>query len=161
MYSYCVRKCCQCTGCALSNPTMKITELVYKFPIEAPFNVLHVDGYKADAHFDFESTGTYLIAACGMTGFAAFKPVANESTPTYALAVTKIMLRQSISHTVVDDKDSKFLGIFRQVMDLLQLHCHTLSDRHHDGQLVECVNHFLNKGLRVMTNERESVRVAL
>ena len=73
----------------------------------------------------------------------------------------KIMLQQSINHTLVLDKDSKFLGVFRQVVDLLQLNCHTLSGGHHGGQLVERVNRFLNKGLRVMTNERESFRVAL
>ena len=73
----------------------------------------------------------------------------------------KITLRQIIGHTLVLDKDSKFLGIFCQAVDLFQLNCHTLSGGHHDGQLVERVNHFLNKGLRVMTNERESVRVAL
>ena len=112
MYSYCVRKCCQCPGCALSNPTMKITELVYKFHIDAHFNVLCIDGYKAGSHFNFEGTGTYIIAACGMTGFAACKPVAGESATTYTLAVMKIMLRQNISHTLVLDKDSKFLSIF-------------------------------------------------
>ena len=52
MYKYCMRKCCQCPGCALYNPVVKINELVYKFPINAPFNVLHVDGYKAGAHFN-------------------------------------------------------------------------------------------------------------
>ena len=119
MYTYCVRKCKQCPGCALSNPTMKINELVYKFPIDAPFNVLHVDGYKAGKHFNFEGTGTYIIAACGMTGFAACEPVADESATTYASALMKIMLRQSISHTLVLDKESKFLGVFRQVVDLL------------------------------------------
>ena len=62
---------------------------------------------------------------------------------------------------MVLDKDSKFLGVFRQVVDLLQLNCHTLSGSHHDGQLVERVKRFMNKGLRVMVNERDSVRVAL
>jgi hypothetical protein len=27
--------------------------------------------------------------------------------------------------------------------------------------IVECVNHYLNKGLKVMTNERSSVRIAM
>ena len=92
MYSYCVHKCRQCPGYALSNPTMKITELVYKFPIEAPFNVLHADGYKTGKHFNFEGTGTYIITAYGMTGFAACKPGANKSATTYASAVMKIVL---------------------------------------------------------------------
>ena len=73
----------------------------------------------------------------------------------------KIMLQQSISHTLVLDKNSKFLGIFCQVVNLLQINCHTLPGGTHDGMLVERVNHFINKGLQVMANERWSVRVAL
>ena len=61
MYSYCMRKCRQCPGCELFNPTMKITELVYKFPINALFNVLHVNGYKAGKHFNFEGTVLTLL----------------------------------------------------------------------------------------------------
>ena len=152
-YSYYVRKCKQCPGCALSNPTMKINELVYKFPIDVPFNVLHVDEYKAGKHFNFEGTGTYIIATCGMTGFAACKPVADESATTYASTVMKIMLRQNTSHPLVLNMDSTFFGIFRQVVGLLQLNCDILSGGHRAGQLLELVNHFLNKSLRTMTNE--------
>ena len=75
-----------------------------------------------------------------MTEFAACKPVADKSVTTYASVVMKIILRQNISHTLVLDKDSKFLDVFRQVVDLLQLNCHTLSDGHHDGQLVKHVH---------------------
>jgi hypothetical protein len=50
MYSYVKRMCSACPGCALSNPTKaKSSELVYNFPIEAPFMVLHVDVYMAGA----------------------------------------------------------------------------------------------------------------
>ena len=94
MYKYCMRTCWQCPGCALFNPTTKINRLVYKFPIDAPFNILHMYGYKAGVHFNFEGTGSYTIAAwCDMAGFAACEPVANKSATTYASAVMKIMLR--------------------------------------------------------------------
>ena len=102
-----------------------------------------------------------LVAACGTTGFVACKPVTGESATTSASAVVKIMLQQSISHTLVHDKDSNFLGIFRQVVDLLQINCHTLSIGSNDGMLVERVNRFINKGLWVTTNERGSIRDAL
>jgi hypothetical protein len=36
-----------------------------------------------------------------------------------------------------------------------------LSGGNHNGMLVERVNHYLNKGLKSMTNERDSVRVAM
>jgi hypothetical protein len=43
MYSYVKQMCSACPGCALSNPTKaKSSELIYNFPIEAPF--MHVVG---------------------------------------------------------------------------------------------------------------------
>ena len=119
MYKYCMHKYRQCPGCALFNSTMKINKLAYEFPIDVPFNVLHVDGYKPCAHFNFEGTDSYIIAAYGMTGFVACEPVTDESVTTYALVVMKTMLQRSINHTFVLDKYSKFLGIFRQVVDVL------------------------------------------
>ena len=92
---------------------MKTNELVYKFPIDAPFNISHVDGYNASAHFNFEGTGSYIIAAYDVTGFAVCKPVADKSVTPYGSEVMKFMLQQNISHTLVLDKDSMFLGIFR------------------------------------------------
>ena len=82
-----------------------------------------MDGYKAGAHFNFEGTVSYIIAAYGMTGFVACEPVAHESATTYVSAVMKIIQRQSISHTLVLVKESKFLAIFCQVVDLPQLNC--------------------------------------
>jgi hypothetical protein len=40
MYSYIKQMCAACPGCTLANPTKsKSSELVYNFPIEAPFLV--------------------------------------------------------------------------------------------------------------------------
>jgi hypothetical protein len=66
MYSFIRRMCNACPGCALSNPTCSTSsELVYHFPIEAPFQVLFVDGYSAGKHSGFKGSKAYLIAACG------------------------------------------------------------------------------------------------
>ncbi len=55
MYSYIKKMCQACPGCALSNPGRRTSsELVYHFPIEAPFCVLLVDAYKAGDHASFE-----------------------------------------------------------------------------------------------------------
>ena len=53
-----------------------------------------------------------------------------------------------------------FLGTFREVVDLLQLNSHTISSENHNAMLVVHLNRYLNKGLRIMTNERDSTRVA-
>ena len=59
------------------------------------------------------------------------------------------------------DKDSKFFGVFKEAVDLLQINHHVLSGGNHNGMLVERVNRYLNKGLKIMTNERGSVCVAM
>jgi hypothetical protein len=59
------------------------------------------------------------------------------------------------------DKDSKFFGVCREALDLLQINCHVLSGSNHNPMLVERINQYLNKGLQVMCNERDSIRIAL
>jgi hypothetical protein len=46
-------------------------------------------------------------------------------------------------------------------VDLLQINRHILSGGNHNPMLVERVNRYLNKGLKIMTNERDSLRVAM
>jgi hypothetical protein len=161
MYGYIKRMCLACLGCALSNPNHgKSSELVYNFPIKAPFLVIHFDAYVAGKHAGFEGSDAYLIA-CGMCGFACMEPVTNPSATTFASAIMRILLRYGFCHTAVLDKDSKFFGVCREALDLLQIHCHVLSGSNHNPMLVKRINRYLNKGLRVMCNERNSVRVAL
>jgi len=64
MYAYIKRMCQACPGCALANPTLrKSSELVYNFPIEAPFLVMHFDAYAAGKHKGFEGSECYLLVA--------------------------------------------------------------------------------------------------
>ena len=162
MYGYIKRMCSACPGCALSNPNRaRSSELVYNFPIEAPFLVIHFDAYVAGKHAGFEGSNAYLIGACGMCSFACMEPVTNPSATTFASAIMRILLRYGFCHTAVLDKDSKFFGVCREALDLLQIHCHVLSGSNHNPMLVERIGRYLNKGLRVMCNERDSVRIAL
>ncbi len=73
----------------------------------------------------------------------------------------KIILWYGFCHTVVLDKDSKFFGVCRESLDLLKINCHVLSGKNHDPMLVERLNRYLNKGLKIMVNEQESPRIAL
>ena len=73
----------------------------------------------------------------------------------------KIQLRFGLCHTIVLDKDSKFFGLCKEAIDPLQIKCHVLSGGNHNGMLVERINRNLNKDLKIMTNERDSVRVAI
>ena len=161
MFTNCTIWCKQCPGCALANQTHRVSELCYKFPVEAPFLVLHVDGFQAGAHSNFEGSDSYPIASDSMTSFACMEPITTASATTFASGLMKIMMRFGICHTLVLDKDSKFLNVFKEVVELLQLNCHILSATNHNGMLVERINRYLNKGLRILCNERDSVRVAL
>jgi hypothetical protein len=162
MYSYVKRMCQACPGCALANPTRgKSSELVYNFPIEAPFLVMFFDAYSAGKHASFEGSECYLIGCCGMCSFACMEPITHASATTFASAIMKILLRYGFCHTIVLDKDSKFFGVCREAIDLLKINCHVLSSANHNPMIVERINRYLTKGLKIMCNERDSVRVAL
>ena len=62
---------------------------------------------------------------------------------------------------IVLDKDGKLFGAFKEAVDLLQINRHVLLGGNHNPMLVKQVNGYLNKGLKIMTNERDSVRVAM
>jgi hypothetical protein len=161
MYKFKARMCNACPGCTLSNPTRsQSSKLLYNFPIEAQMKGIHIDGYTAGKQQGFECSNIYLIACCGMCTFAAVEPVTNASAKSFPSAIMKIMLQYGIYHTVVLDKDSKFLGVCRESLDLLHIDCHILSGGNHNPMLVEQVNCYLNKGLKIMTNECNSIRVA-
>jgi hypothetical protein len=154
--------CNACPGCALSNPTKsKSSKLVYNFPIEAPFLVLYIDAYSARKHLSFDGSEVYLIACCGMTGFASMEPIEHANSKIFASAIMKIPLRYGFCHTVVLDKDSKFFGVCSEALDLLQINHHVLSGDNHNPMMVERVNRYLTKGLKIMINEHGSVRIAL
>jgi hypothetical protein len=73
----------------------------------------------------------------------------------------KIQLRYGFCHTIILDKDSNFFGVCREALDLLKINCHVLSGNNHNPMLVDCICRFFNKGLTIMCNEHETVRVAL
>jgi hypothetical protein len=70
-------------------------------------------------------------------------------------------LQYGFCRTVVLDKGSKFFGVCRKALDLLHINCHGLSGDNHNPMIVKQVNQYLTKGLKVMTNECNSVCVAL
>ncbi len=123
--------------------------------------VLRVDAYMAGRHSGFEGSETYLVACCGMCTFGALEPVSGANATTFASAIMKIQMRYGFCHTIVLDKDSKKFGVCREALDLLKINCHVLSGDNHNPMLVERICRYFNKGLTIMTNERESVRVAL
>jgi hypothetical protein len=78
-----------------------------------------------------------------------------------ASTVMKIILQLAFCHTIFLNKDSKFFGVCCKALDLLQINCHVLSGSNHKPMLVEQLNRYLNQGLRIMCNERNSHWIAL
>jgi hypothetical protein len=133
--------CNACPGCALANPTKStLSKLVYNFPIEAPFLVLVVDVYSAGKHSSFDGSKVYLIACCGMSGFASMEPIQHDKYKNFASGIMKIQLHYESCHTVVLNKDSKFFGVCRKALDLLHINCHVLSGDNHNPMIVKQVN---------------------
>jgi hypothetical protein len=162
MYAYVKRMCVACPGCALANPIRgKSSELVYNFPVEAPFLVMHFDVCVAGKHVGFEGSDAYHIGCCRMCSFACMEPVSKPSSTTFASAIMRILLHYGFCHTVVLNKDNKFFGVCREALDLLCINCHVLSGSNHNPLLVERINRYLNKGLRIICNEWDLVPVAL
>jgi hypothetical protein len=71
------------------------------------------------------------------------------------------LLRYGFCHTTILNKDSKFFGVCCKAINLLKINCHILSSANHNPMIVERVNQYLMKGLKITCNERDSVRVAL
>ncbi len=108
MFSYVKQMCNTQFGCALSNPTCgKSSELVYGFPIKAPFLVMHFDAYSyiAGKHSGFKGSKVYLISCCSMCSFAYMEPVTSPSATTFTSAIMKILLWYGFCHTAVLNKD--------------------------------------------------------
>ena len=122
---------------------------------------MHFDAYAAGRHAGFKGSECYLLGCCSMTGFDCMEPITNASANTFASAIMKILLHYGFCHTAVLDKDAKFFGVCSEALDLLQIHRHVLSSSNHNSMLVDRVNRYLTKGLKIMCNERDSVRVAL
>jgi hypothetical protein len=162
IYSYVKHMCQACPGCALANPTRgKSSELVYNFPVEVPFLIMFFYAYSAGKHTGFEGSECYSIGCCGMCSFACMETLTRASATTFASAIRKFLLCYGFCHTVVLDKDSKFFGVCREAIDLLKTNCHVLSSTNHNPMIVKRVNRYLTKGLKIMCNDRDSVRVAL
>jgi hypothetical protein len=89
------------------------------------------------------------------------EPVTSANASTFASAIMKMQLRFGFCHTVVLDKDSKFFSVCKKSLDLLKINCHILSADNHNPMLVKRLCRYFNKGLCIMTNKHNLVRMAL
>ena len=116
--------------------------------------VLHVDGYCVAVDINFAGDKAFLVAACGMSTFVVAEPAPKQSAETCAQALMMIMLYFGLTHTVVLDKDSKFHDTFKQSCQLLNIITHTISWKNHNAMVVERINEYFDKGIKIFANKR-------
>ena len=114
---------------------------------------MYFDAYATGKHTGFEGSECYLLGCCGMTGFACMEPITHASATTFASAIMKILLRYGFCHMAVLDKDAKFVGVYSEALYLLQINRHVLSSANHNPMLVERVNCYVTKGLKIICND--------
>jgi hypothetical protein len=120
---------------------------------------VHADAWVPGKTESFDEFTGLMIAVDHMTGFAAIEPIKEMNSSSFARSVYVILLRYGLSHTVITDRDSKFKGQFKEAFAILKIHHHLSARGHHDAILVERFNRFLNAGLHVFNNDRDSNRV--
>ncbi len=89
------------------------------------------------------------------------EPIQHANSKNFAATIMKIQLRYGFCHTIVLNRDSKFYGVCHEALDLLHINYHVLSGDNHNPMMVDRVNGYLTKGLKIMTNKHDSVCVAL
>ena len=160
MYAYLKVMCRLCAGCGLANSFGKLSsELVYSFPMDAPFKVICGDIYKAGDIKAYHGVSALFIIQDLLSGFAIIEELTELNSDAFIRVAMKVLLQHGLCHTFVVDADSKFRSIFEHVMLRLKINLHVASGGNHDAIIVERFNAFLNKGLKIFCNERDTTRV--
>ena len=159
MYNYIKTLCRMCAACGLANSTQKRSkELVYSFPVDAPFKLVICDIYKAGDIAAFDGEKALFVLLDHMTGYAVIEGLDGMNSTIFSKVFMKIILQHGFCHTVIVDADPKFKAVFQETMRMLQVNFHMASGNNHDSILVERFNLFLNKGLKILCTERSTTR---
>jgi hypothetical protein len=111
MYKYIEHLITHCAGCNLGKSKIrKSSALVYSFPIDQPWIVLHANVYSVGTDQGFSGEKSFMNVVYGMCSFCAIEGLgANDMNSNgFAKAIMKICLTLGLPHTIVIDKDSKF-----------------------------------------------------
>ncbi len=162
MYQYVKYAISTCAACILRNHNSRPrSELIYSFPIDAPFLTIHADVWVPGKTTSFDGYVGLMIVMCHMTAFAAMEPLKDLNSTAFSKAIYAIQLRFGLSHMLVIDADSKFKGEFVKSAELLKIKLHKVARGNHDAIMVERFNRFLNSSMLVFNNDRRSNRVFL
>jgi hypothetical protein len=125
MYSYVKQNIDDCVACVLRNGgTRASSELLYAFPLSAPFLTVHAYAWVPGKTMSFDGNVGLMIVVCRMTGFAAIEPMKEMNSSSFARAVYTILLRYGLPQLVITDPDSKFKGNFKEAFEILKIQHH-------------------------------------
>jgi hypothetical protein len=163
MYKYVKFMIQHCAGCSMTKSRLrKSSALLYSFPVDQPWLVVHADVYTIGTEQGFSGEKSFMNVVCGMCSFCMVEALLSTdmNSSGFSKAIMKICLTMGLPHTIVIDKDSKFRKTFEETMNLLQINLHVASGGNHDPVLTERFHVFANKSLSLFCNERDSIRVA-
>jgi hypothetical protein len=93
MYTYLKRNIDDCVACVLRNGgTRASSELLYPFPLSAPFMAVHADAWVPGKTESFDGFTGLMIVVDHMTGFAAIEPIKEMNSSSSARSVYVILL---------------------------------------------------------------------
>jgi hypothetical protein len=149
-----------CLHCALDNSRKRNkSEIMFGWPLDSPFCTLH-----ADLFFMGEVEGDRLQehvmnTMCDMTQFVITTPFPDTATHVLApIFMQEVLLKVGFCVMVVVDDGSTFKGLFVEMCKILKLRCHVVARNNHQALCVERFHVFLNKTLRIATNDRDSIK---
>ena len=160
MYKFITDFIKSCAACiAATKSARPCSELLYSFPLQAPFHTIHADCYEPGKTESFDGSIALMVVLDHLTGFCAIEELKTKTATSFASAIYKISLRYGLSQLLVTDADSKFKGEFKKVAEIFKIEHHMVARGNHDPVLVERFNRMLNSALTIFTNDRNSTRV--
>ena len=97
MYSYIKRAIGSYAGCILKNHGARPgSELLYAFPVDAPFMTIHADLWVPGKTVSFDGTTGLMVVMCHMTGFTAIEPIREANAKEFAKAIYRVQLQYGL-----------------------------------------------------------------
>ena len=163
MFSYIRDAIDNCAACILKdNVRRSLSELLYWFPLNAPWLTIHADLWSPGKITGYTDTTALMIVMDHMTGFVAIEPLTKLlNSRTFAQAIFRIAIRYGLPHMIITDPDSKFKKEFEEMCQLLKWQHHLSTKGNHNAILVERFNRFLNSSVKVFNSDHGTNRVFL
>lgn len=149
-----VKSCAYC--CAYNIWCNRKSEVYFSWPVTTPFYIMHVDLWMPGKLTDEAGETLQLMnAMCDLTQFIVSIVVSNANSTVLAkLFMEQVVLTFGMVAVVVVDADSKFLGNFSAMCDILDIKLWPLTRGNHKGLSVERYHRFLNQTQTIAGQDR-------